>query len=275
MYLIIFSMSFLVMVMLLVLSGMRLYDNHKVEQIRMAINKVRGEGAFSEAMIQTLPEAVKTYFRHAIAPGTILASSVALEMKGALARSPKSGLAPMTAVEILTGRAFVWQGQIRKGLVRFQGNDMYVAKTSRQLWWFWNLVPWSVKHGLDQARFAAAHAGLGRIWLPSTLLPMYGVVWSVEDDGRLIAKFAVDKYPFALAIKVNGDGAVQSAVLNRWRCTGNKKDCVEERYGVIGVDAELQTSGYTIPSALKMGWLGCEDEPNPIYCPEIEVAQYQ
>ncbi|MCD4812279.1 hypothetical protein K8S19_01085 [bacterium] len=275
MFLVVFSLMLLAVTLLVVLGGMRIFDNRKVEQIWTVIQKVEGEGCFSEQLIQELPEAVRKYFLHAIAPGTRLAASAELQVEGRLAMAAGKKTMPMNAEEILTGRAFVWQGHAGQGLWHRQGNELYIAGTSRKLWWRLFAMPAGVKHGADHARFAVARAALGRLWLPSTLLPMYGVKWSVIQADLLLAVFRIDDYLFELEIKISETGAVLSAQLQRWGSLSSKLPPAEHPYGILGVTAEKEFSGYTIPAKMEIGWMKKDAERNGVYHPEIIKAVFR
>lgn len=79
-------------------------------------------GAFSEAELEGLPEPAKRYLRAVIAPGTPLATSAHLHMRGSI----KLGLwLPFRARQVLAPhRGFAWAARVA-GVI--SGSDQYVG----------------------------------------------------------------------------------------------------------------------------------------------------
>src|SRR5690606_28867798 len=84
---------------------------------------------FDERMLEGLPAIAQRYFRHAIAPGTPLHTTVRLEMSGTFLLGDKARhqTFAMTARQILAPPAeFVWISSMRSGLMRISGSDALV-----------------------------------------------------------------------------------------------------------------------------------------------------
>jgi hypothetical protein len=57
------------------------------------------------------------------------------------------------------------------------------------------LIPVVQTEGHDVSRSAAAGAGAEAVWVPTALLPRYGVNWTAEDVTHVAARYTVDKIP--------------------------------------------------------------------------------
>jgi hypothetical protein len=54
------------------------------------------------------------------------------------------------------------------------------------------------------------------IWVPTALLPRFGVDWSAADDHHLTARWRIDTHEAALELVVDDQGRLREAVFRRW-----------------------------------------------------------
>jgi hypothetical protein len=140
-------------------------------------------GRFSAAELDGVPDPVRRYLSRAIALGTPLARSAYVRMRGRI----KVGVwLPFRAREVLSPHhGFLWAARAA-GLI--SGSDRYVDGAGRSEWAF-------VRRTLVRAdgpnitRSAAGRAGAEAMWLPTALLPRYGVRWSGPGPGSAISSF--------------------------------------------------------------------------------------
>jgi hypothetical protein len=144
---------------------------------------------FSEAELDGLPDAVRRHLRGAIAPGTALATSGRLRMRGQL----KLGRwLPFRAEQVLaptmssTGRP-AWAARVA-GVVG--GFDRYVDGHGELQWKLLGLMPVVQAQGPDVARSAVGRAAGEAMWIPIALLPRFGVQWAAADDRQVTAASA-------------------------------------------------------------------------------------
>jgi hypothetical protein len=84
---------------------------------------------FDRAMLNGMPEIAQRYFRHAIAPGTMLHTTAQLEMEGSFLLGSKEShqTFAMTARQILAPpHEFVWMARMQSGLMLISGSDALV-----------------------------------------------------------------------------------------------------------------------------------------------------
>jgi hypothetical protein len=207
------------------------------------------QGTFEPQELDGLPGPVARYFAAAIAPGTPLARAVRLSIRGHI----KIGRwLPFSSTEVLDPhRGFVWRARVAGRLI--VGSDRYVHGSAEMRWRLLGLVPLIHAEGPDLARSAVARAGAEGIWLPTAMLPRYGVGWSAEDDDAVTARVEVNGTPVELHHRLDANGRIRSTVFNRWgdpdrsgtwgwhRCGGDVTG-----YGTF--------AGLTIPTAGRLGW---------------------
>jgi hypothetical protein len=142
---------------------------------------------FTEAELEGLPGPVRRYFLAAIAPGTRLATAARLGMRGSI----RIGRwVPFRADEVLApSEGFVWSARVG-GIVT--GSDGYIDGHGGMRWKLFGIVPFVRASGPDYARSAGGRAGGEAIWLPTVLLPRFGVRWRAEDQTNATASFSVD-----------------------------------------------------------------------------------
>jgi hypothetical protein len=101
-------------------------------------------------------------------------------------------------------------------------------------------------------RSAAARAGAEGIWLPTALLPRFGVRWTAPATDRVTAAFAVGETPLQLELRLDAAGRILSLQFDRWGDPG------EGRFGWHRFGGEItghaSFAGLTIPAAGRLGW---------------------
>jgi hypothetical protein len=141
---------------------------------------------FSAEELEGLPDPVQRHLAQAIAPGTPLATSARLRMRGHI----KVGRwLPFRARQILSPHlGFAWAARAA-GVIA--GSDRYLEGVAGMDWKLAGLVTVAHAEGPDVARSAAGRAGAEAIWLPTALLPRFGVRWAAGSGDRVTASFRV------------------------------------------------------------------------------------
>jgi hypothetical protein len=121
---------------------------------------------------------------------------------------------PFEAREVLTPlRGFVWSARAA-GV--FTGSDRYVDGEGAADWRLARLLPVMRASGADVSRSAAGRAGAEAVWLPTALLPRYGVRWTAEGCARISARYRVGTVPIQLRIRLDEAARPTSFVFDRW-----------------------------------------------------------
>ena len=212
-------------------------------------------GAFCDGELDGMPEPVRRYFRAAIASGAPLAQSARLRMRGRI----KLGLwLPFRARQVLAPhRGFVWTARVA-GII--SGSDQYIDGRGWMQWRLLGLVPMRAE-GPDISRSSIGRFGAESIWLPTSLLPQFGVAWAANDDTHVTARFHVDDVELALHLWLDDRARVRSAQLDRWGDPDSSGTFAWHPFG-IEVDGYATFDGVSIPNRGRGGWfLGTDRWP--------------
>jgi hypothetical protein len=207
-----------------------------------------GAERFGPAELDGLPEPVRRHLGQAIAPGTPLATSARLRMRGSI----KVGRwLPFRARQVLSPQGgFVWAA---RAAWLIAGSDRYLDGAGALEWKLAGLVTVARAEGADVARSAAGRAGAEGIWLPTALLPRFGVRWAAPAADRVTAAFTVGEAPLELELRLDAAGRVVSLAFDRWGDPGGDGAFGWHRFGGE-VTGHASFGGLTIPSAGRLGW---------------------
>ena len=221
-------------------------------------------GHFGDADLAGLPEPVRRHLAEAIARGTPLATSARLRMRGHI----KVGRwLPFRAHQVLSPHhGFIWTARAA-GVIA--GSDRYVDGTGGMDWKLAGLVTVAHAQGPDVSRSAAGRAGAEAVWLPTALLPRFGVRWSAGSADQVTAAFRVGDTPVALRLRLDAAGRIASLLFDRWGDPDNSGDFGWHRFGGE-VTGYRSFHGLTIPSEGRLGWFYGDDR-----WPAGEFFRYQ
>jgi hypothetical protein len=205
---------------------------------------------FSKDELVGLPVPVQRYFRTAIAPGTPLALAARLEMQGSIKLAGR--WLPFRATEVLAPhRGFIWSASVAGGL--FVGSDQYAAGLGAMRWKFLGLIPVVQAEGPDVSHSSAARAGAEAVWVPTALLPRYGVIWTAEDDTHLTARYTVDNTPLVVNYELDEEARIVSTQIERWGDPNNTGAWGLHPFG-FEATARAAFDGVSVPSQGRVGW---------------------
>ena len=158
-----------------------------------------------------MPELVASYLRRAVAPGTPLAVAAGIQMRGQI----KVGRwVPFRAHELLNPhRGFVWWSGAA-GVI--SGSDRFVGGTGAMDWRLFGIIPVMRAAGSDTSRSAAGRAAAEAVWVPTSLLPCFGVEWTTPGAGQVRAHYRVVDHQVDVDLAVTSTGLVRSVVFERW-----------------------------------------------------------
>ena len=207
-----------------------------------------GDRQFDPQALSNLPQGVREYLEHAIAPGTRLATAVRLEMHGSikLGRWRKFRARELIVAE----RGMIWNARLRMGGLSVRGGDRFLDGQGAMHWKiarFFSLVRAS---GPDIARSAAGRMAAEMIWLPSFFCTER-VWWRSDEPGVERARFAIHGHAIELVLTLSA-GRLRSLEMMRWG-NPNGGAHAETSFGAY-VDQEATFGGFTIPARLRVGW---------------------
>jgi hypothetical protein len=196
-----------------------------------------------------LPRAARLYLEHAIAPGTVLASTVKLRMRGEI---KLKRWRRFTAEQIIhANHDFVWRAKTSVAGASIRGFDRLIAGKASMRWKVFGLLTVIAQSGPKISRSAAGRAIAESVWLPSSLCNRH-VQWTALTERRPRAHFSVHGEWSELALKITDTGEVKELSLQRWTDFAH----TSSRYVPFGgiVEEEDRFGGYTIPTRLRIGY---------------------
>lgn len=205
-------------------------------------------GPFDPRELDGLPEPVRRHLTAAIAPGTAAARTARLRMHGTIRIGRWLPFRAHELVAPLDG--FVWTARAA-GVIA--GSDSYVDGAGAADWRLAGLLPVMHAAGRDVSRSAAGRAGGEGVWVPTALLPRYGVRWTAEGPDRVTAHSRTRDVPLRLRLQLDAAGRAVSFVFHRWGDPDRTGTWAWHPFGGE-VTEHRSFDGVTIPTAGRIGW---------------------
>lgn len=202
-----------------------------------------------DADLVDLPESGRRYLEAAIAPDSPRIRSVRIEMRGHIRL--RSRWMSFRARQVLTPHlGSVWAARVAGTI---SGSDHYADGSGGMHWKLLGVATVMKADGPDISRSSAERAGLESVWVPTALLPHFGVSWEAVDDDHIAAHTAVDGRPIDLRLTVSAEGRPRSVATERW---GDPDETGHFGRHPFGADfSRFSTFGsLTIPVAGEVGW---------------------
>jgi hypothetical protein len=206
-------------------------------------------GSFGEGELQGLPDPVCRYLQASIAAGTPLARSARLGMRGAV----KLGRwwIPFRARQVFAPQhGLVWIARVG-GVV--EGFDGYADGQGAMQWTLLGLIRLLHAQGPDVSHSAAGRVAAEAVWVPTALLPRFGVTWAAADSHHLIASWRLDDVELEVHYTLEDDARVRSVALDRWGDPDSTGTFGLHRFG-HELTRYSTFDGVRIPSAGRGGW---------------------
>ncbi len=208
-------------------------------------------GSFDPDDVEDLPAPARRLLRHALPPGTPLASTVVLDMTGEIRLRRWM---PFRARQVLAaGVGFLWAPRVGRPPLVFTGADTHVDGRGTLDFRLWGLVPVARESGPDTDRSADGRLAAETVaWLPHALVPAMGATWRAVDDTRATVSVPVGDRSVDVTVSVAPDGRLQTLSLERW---GTPDGQPPGAYPFGGdFSDERAFDAVTIASAGRVGW---------------------
>lgn len=200
-----------------------------------------------------LPYAAKRYLKHAIEPGTKLASAVRLKMHGEI--KLKKWI-PFKAEQVICWEhGLIWSATAWMNGLPIVGSDRIIDGIGAMQWKLLGLFPVMTASGADITR-----SSIGRLQSESVCLPSVfcgdDVSWASIDssplDSSLHSSFVVQGERAELDFTLEQTGRLQTFKLPRWGSPEGAEFHDVDFGGIL--EEEGTFCGYTIPTRLRIGW---------------------
>lgn len=167
-------------------------------------------GTFDGEEIAGLPEPVQRHLTAAIRSGIALTTAVGLKMHG---RIKVGRWLPFRARQVLSPHeGFLWTARAA-GLIA--GFDRYLNGVGAMHWKAAGLITVAHGEGPDVSRSAAGRGGVEAVWVPTALLPRFGVTWSAADHAHITARYTLGETPVDVTYTLESDGHIRSLIFDR------------------------------------------------------------
>jgi len=230
---------------------------------------------FQVSMLEGLPEVAQRYFRHAIAPGTPLHTTVRLQMEGTFLLGDKTNFTSyaMTARQVLSPPSeFVWIPEMTSGFMQISGSDALVEGRAWTRFWINRVVPVvNVQTSPNLVRSALSRSAMEAIWAPASLLPENGVAW--EQTGPNTARLSFNTGIEPVSVTLDEDGRVVEVITMRWSDANADKIFRLQPFGGT-MRSDVTFGGFTIPGHLAVGNHYGTDDYLPFFQARIISAEY-
>jgi hypothetical protein len=202
---------------------------------------------FDAATIADLPEPVRRYLTHAIAPGTPLWTSVQVAMVGQIRLGPWRRFSADQVVA--PDRGYIWAAVTRLLGVPLVGYDRLGPDGAEMRWRLLDVLPLVDASGPDVARSAAGRLASEIVLVPTAFR---SATWAAGGPDTAVATVGVGPEQEQVELHLDPDGRVLDLVLQRWGDPGGEP-FGRHTFGVT-VDAERTQSGITTPAVVRAGW---------------------
>ena len=205
-------------------------------------------GSFSEADLIGLPVPAQRMLRTAIVPGTQLTAAAHLRMRGSI----RIGRwLPFRATQVIAPSVgFLWRARVA-GII--EGYDRSVDGQGEMQWKLARLFTLVSSSGPDVSRSASGREAGEALWVPTALLPRFGVQWRADDDHHPVALIPTTHGPTEVRYEIDADGRVRSLVLDRWGDPSGSGDFGLNTFGGEMTHYEA-FGGMAIPTRGLVGW---------------------
>lgn len=240
------------------------------ERVDAGLVQTPEPGRFEPSEIRGLSEPVRRYFTRAIAVGTPLWLSASFRMRGSIKVGHRWLRFRATQIES-PHRGFRWAARAGGVIV---GSDRYLDGAGGMDWRLLGLLRVAHAEGPDTTHSAAGRAAAEAIWVPTALLPRYGVSWTATGDEHITGSYRLDDTEVALHLTIDAVGDVKSVVFNRW---GDPEETDSWAYYPFGfaVTKHGTFAGLTIPVAGRAGWHYGSDRWSDGEFFRSEITRYQ
>jgi hypothetical protein len=120
-------------------------------------------------------------------------------------------------------------------------------------WMLLGLVRVIHAEGSDVSRSSVGRLGAEAVWLPTALLPRYGVTWRAADPHHVTANYRLHETGVELECTLDDEARPRAVAIDRWGRPDNT-----EIHGPYRFEHELtrysRFEGLTIPSAGRAAW---------------------
>ena len=204
------------------------------------------DAVFDPSRTADLPMPVRKWLQHSIKEATPLAHPAWLRMRGHIRIG---AWRPFTATQVLApGVGFIWAATAKFAGIPVLGYDKYFDGAGEMRWRLGGIVPVMSAQDTDIGTSAAGRLAAESVFVPTCFA---SAQWS-SDDAGVHASWLIDEHRESVDLDIGDNGELRGVLMQRW---GNPDGAPFGRYPFgVGLDAEREFGGVTIPTQVRAGW---------------------
>lgn len=226
-------------------------------QVMSALRAASTQSVYSPTLVADQPEPVRRYFNHAIAPGTVLAPAVRLELEGTFDMGTQDvpHHRAMFATQVINyPQGFVWQVVLRTDETWLSGSDGAYEGYSWSRFWLMGLFP-VARAGGNDAHYKSAfgrYAAEAVFWTPASVLPGPNAIWSAPAPDLVRVTLSEGELSITVDLTIDEDGQPVKVAFDRWTDANPEGVFRLQRFGGYLSEPEV-FDGYTLPTRVVAG----------------------
>lgn len=241
-----------------------------IEEKLAATPSAAGKSFFDPSRISNLPEPVRRWLTHAIAPGTPICNRARLTMHGDIRLG--RWRAYTATEELVPDTGFLWAARTTMAGIPLSGYDSLSEGEGRQHWRLLGFITVQSAEGTEVTRSAADRLAAECVLLPTSLV---NAQWSPGPNGdaatyarRIGGRFARAH----VTIHVAANGQLRAVTMARWGAPPGAK--FGRHPFRVRFDGEHVRQGIALPTELRAAWLLPEGNWFEFFRAHIDAANF-
>jgi hypothetical protein len=154
------------------------------------------------------------------------------------------------------------------------GSDRYADGAGAMDWRLFGLVRVLHADGPDVSRSSVGRAGAEAVWVPTAVLPRFGVTWTSTDLYHATATYKLDDVEVAVQYTFGEDARVRCVALDRWSDPDGSGAWRPHRFQ-HELTRYTNLDGVVIPTAGRAAWLTGSDGWDKDEFLRYEITDFQ
>lgn len=225
-------------------------ENANIDRIIQMICAQKADEVDRSALLRSYPDPVARFFRYHLPDGLPQHTFAKVPLKGMIKLVNWSHFSSKLYAHPFRG--FAWQASVKMGILPVKGYDFFYNKQGAMHWSVFNVIPVMKASGEDVSRSAEGRAKMESLFAPHLMIHP-GIRWEAIDENEITATWKIYQEEQPVHLKLEKNGAVKAAFINRWGNPGGVKTFGYHTFGV-NIEKHLRYKSTMIPAKGNAGW---------------------